>query len=152
MSPGKRKFDVHQEITNRIVAAIETAGVLRLPRIRSAGGSMRRPGTSPRPSPTTASASSRCGWRRIPSLDMICMPERRRFTGTETATPAEGFYSTPCHELVHRSGAKHRLARDLTGRFGTESHAMEELVAELGAPPLRRSPHHAGTACPARAS
>lgn len=64
---------------------------------------------------------------------MICMPERRRFTGTEIATPAKGFYSTPCHELVHWSGAKHRLPRDLTGRFGTESCAMEELVAELGA-------------------
>ena len=37
------KFDVHQEITNRIVAAIETAGEFRLPWIRSKGGSMRRP-------------------------------------------------------------------------------------------------------------
>ena len=64
---------------------------------------------------------------------MIRMPERRRFTGTDTTTPAEGFYSTLCHELVHWSGAKHRLDRDLTGRFGSESYAMEELVAELGA-------------------
>ena len=37
------KFDVHQEITNRIVAAIETAGEFRLPWIRNKGGSMRRP-------------------------------------------------------------------------------------------------------------
>jgi len=69
----------------------------------------------------------------IPSSDMIRMPERRRFTGTDTTTPAEGFYSTLCHELVHWSGAKHRLDRDLTGRFGSESYAVEELVAELGA-------------------
>lgn len=69
----------------------------------------------------------------IPSLDIIRMPERRRFTGTETTTPAEGFYSTLCHELVHWSGAKHRLDRDLSGRFGNEAYAVEELVAELGA-------------------
>ncbi|MCK0149533.1 zincin-like metallopeptidase domain-containing protein [Marivita sp. S6314] len=69
----------------------------------------------------------------IPSLDVIRMPERRRFTGTETTTPAEGFYSTLAHELVHWSGAEKRLARDLSGRFGDESYAMEELIAELGA-------------------
>ncbi|NBB81762.1 MAG: hypothetical protein GVY36_20380 [Verrucomicrobia bacterium] len=39
----------------------------------------------------------------IPSLDVIRMPERRRFTGTETTTPAEGFYSTLAHELVHNA-------------------------------------------------
>ena len=61
------------------------------------------------------------------------MPERRRFTCTESKTPAEGFYSTLCHELVHYSGANHRLDRDLIGPFGSESYAMEELVAELGA-------------------
>ena len=60
------------------------------------------------------------------------MPERRRFTGTDTTTPAEGFYSTLCHELVHWSGVKARLDRDLSGRFGDDAYAMEELVAELG--------------------
>jgi len=69
----------------------------------------------------------------IPSADIIRTPERRRFTGTQTTTPAEGFHSTLCHELVHWSGAKQRLDRDMTGRFGTESYAVEELVAELGA-------------------
>ena len=69
----------------------------------------------------------------IPSLDEIHMPERRRFTGTETISAAESFYATLCHELVHWSGAKPRLDRDLSGRFGSESYAMEELVAELGA-------------------
>ena len=69
----------------------------------------------------------------IPSRDIIRMPERRRFTGTEKTSAAEGFYSTLCHELTHWSGAKHRLDRDMTGRFGTEAYAIEELVAELGA-------------------
>jgi antirestriction protein ArdC len=43
------------------------------------------------------------------------------------------YYSVLLHESVHWSGAKHRLHRDLSSRFGTESYAMEELVAELGA-------------------
>lgn len=34
---------------------------------------------------------------------------------------------------MHWSGAKHRLDRDLAGRFGSESYAAEELIAELGA-------------------
>ena len=60
------------------------------------------------------------------------MPERLRFTGTEMISAAEGFYATLCHELGHRAGAKSRLARDLTGRFGNEAYAIEEMVAELG--------------------
>ena len=69
----------------------------------------------------------------IPSQDVIQMPERRRFTGTVTTTPAEAFYSTLFHELVHWSGDKARLDRDLSGRFGDEAYAVEELIAELGA-------------------
>lgn len=69
----------------------------------------------------------------VPATDTIQMPERRRFTGTDTSSPAEAFYSTLCHELVHWSGSKSRLERDLSTRFGGEAYAMEELVAELGA-------------------
>ena len=43
------------------------------------------------------------------------------------------YYSVLSHEATHWSGAPSRLARDLKGRFGTESYAFEELVAELGA-------------------
>jgi antirestriction protein ArdC len=240
-----QKFDVHQEITDRIVAALETAGEFKLPWIRNKGGSMKRPVNIASAKPyngvnivslwVAAQASDYpsnlwgtyrqwqergCQVRRgeksslivfykklefeqtnddtgeaeaaerlmarassvfnaaqvdgfkletdtplpdkptfdpiaaaeafakatgakieeagdmacyIPSADLIRIPTRRRFTGTETTTPAEGFYSTLCHELVHWSGAKPRLDRDLTGRFGSESYAVEELVAELGA-------------------
>lgn len=244
--PATKKFDVHQEITDRIVAAIETAGEFRLPWIRDRGGSMRRPvniasakpyngvnivslwvsalasdypshlwGTyrqwqergaqvrrgeksslvvfykqlefeqrneetgeteaterlmarashvfnadqvdgfeidkaeTPLPNEpifdpieraerfvrATGATIEEGGDRAfyVPSTDIIRMPDRKRFTSTETTTPAEAFYSTLCHELVHFSGAKHRLDRDLTGRFGSESYAVEELVAELGA-------------------
>lgn len=241
-----QKFDVHQEITNRIVDALESAGEFSLPWIRNKGGSSRRPvniasgnpyngvnivslwvaaqiqdypshlwgtyrqwqargaqvrrgeksslvvfyktlsveetneqtgeseqserfmarasfvfnaaqvegldlATEEQPLPDApvfdpiarAEAFARATGARIeeggdracyiPSADMIRMPERRRFTGTATTSPAEGFYSTLCHELVHWSGAPNRLDRNLVGRFNAESYAMEELVAELGA-------------------
>ena len=35
------------------------------------------------------------------------------------------------HEAAHASGAAHRLNRDLTGSFGSESYAKEELRAEI---------------------
>lgn len=241
---AKPKKDYHQEITNRIVNALETAGEFRLPWIKNRAGSMQRPvnvatkqhyngvnvvslwvealsaeypsnvwgtykqwkdagaqvrkdqhgslivfyNTKDVERTDEATGETECGKQRItkfstvfnaaqvegfqsepidipdqplfdpikraeafaaatgatineggdmacfvPSLDIIRMPERRRFTGTETTTAAEAFYSTLCHELVHWSGAKSRLERDLQGRFGSESYAMEELVAELGA-------------------
>jgi antirestriction protein ArdC len=34
---------------------------------------------------------------------------------------------------VHWTAPAHRCNRDLSGRFGSEAYAMEELVAELGA-------------------
>lgn len=67
------------------------------------------------------------------SKDLIVMPERGLFTGTTTINPTEAYYSTLFHELTHWTGNHKRCDRDLTGRFGSESYAMEELVAELGA-------------------
>lgn len=63
----------------------------------------------------------------VPSLDEIRMPPMAAFHSTT------GYMSTLAHELVHWTGAKSRLDRDLTGRFKTASYAAEELVAELGA-------------------
>ncbi|MET4689492.1 antirestriction protein ArdC [Sinorhizobium fredii] len=62
-----------------------------------------------------------------PTADDILLPDRARFVDEVH------LYSTLLHEMTHWSGAKHRLDRDLSGRFGTESYAMEELVAELSA-------------------
>jgi antirestriction protein ArdC len=61
-----------------------------------------------------------------PSGDYIGMPARSSFD------PADRYYGTLAHELVHHSGAPHRLARDLSGRFGSQAYAVEELVAEIG--------------------
>lgn len=63
----------------------------------------------------------------IPSHDKIIMPALSQFERPSA------YYSTLYHELAHWTGAKDRLARDLTGRFGSEAYAVEELIAELSA-------------------
>lgn len=63
----------------------------------------------------------------VPSKDFISIPAFAQFKGQPQ------FYSTAFHELTHWTGAKHRLDRDFSGRFGTQAYAAEELVAELGA-------------------
>lgn len=76
-----------------------------------------------------------------PATDTIHLPPRTAFR-TPTA-----YAGTLAHELTHWTGAPHRLARDLTGRFGARAYAAEELVAELGAAfiladlGLARTPH-----------
>lgn len=62
-----------------------------------------------------------------PGLDIIEIPPIDKFqTGML-------YYSTLFHELVHSTGAPHRLNRCLHGKFGSKNYAKEELVAELGA-------------------
>ena len=60
-----------------------------------------------------------------PSTDSIHLPVREAFR------TQEGFYSTALHELSHWTGHDSRLARPLTGGFGTKDYAKEELVAEI---------------------
>ncbi|MEB8265684.1 ArdC family protein [Klebsiella grimontii] len=61
-----------------------------------------------------------------PSTDEIRLPERCLFAD------AANFYATSLHELIHWSGAKSRLNREMKGKFGSEGYAFEELIAELG--------------------
>ncbi|MGY0485482.1 hypothetical protein HUK83_01470 [Endobacter medicaginis] len=61
-----------------------------------------------------------------PASDHIQLPMRGAFHD------AYGLASTAAHELLHWSGARHRLARDLSGTFGSASYAFEEMIAELG--------------------
>jgi len=62
-----------------------------------------------------------------PSEDSIHLPNKTDFK-TES-----DYYATALHELVHWSGAKHRLDRTKGKRFADSAYAFEELVAELGA-------------------
>lgn len=65
--------------------------------------------------------------------DHIQMPDEGLFTGTGTMSRSESYYAVLVHELVHWSGAKHRLDRQMGRRFGDAAYAAEELVAEIGA-------------------
>ena len=78
--------------------------------------------------------------------DHIQMPPHAAFGSPE------GFAATMLHELGHWTGAKHRLARDMTGRFGSASYAAEEprveiasalMCTELGLP--CKIPNHASS-------
>jgi antirestriction protein ArdC len=57
------------------------------------------------------------------------MPKKKSFKSIES------YYGTLYHELVHSTGAEKRLGRktitDMV-TFGSESYAMEELIAEMG--------------------
>ena len=56
----------------------------------------------------------------------IGMPELGQFR-----TP-EHYYSVFAHEITHSTGNVNRLKRDMSGRFGDQAYAFEELIAELG--------------------
>src|SRR5947207_1162819 len=62
-----------------------------------------------------------------PVGDYVTLPDLSAFE------KASDYYATSAHEHAHWSGHASRLARDLTGRFGTDAYALEELVAELAA-------------------
>ncbi|HEX6039511.1 ArdC family protein [Longimicrobium sp.] len=62
-----------------------------------------------------------------PGRDEIYMPPLADFV------TREAYYSTELHELTHWTGHGSRMNRDLSGGFGSESYAREELVAEMGA-------------------
>ena len=59
------------------------------------------------------------------TTDEIHLPERDRFVDLPE------FYSTALHEVGHSTGHEKRLNRDLSGEFGSEKYAEEELRAEI---------------------
>lgn len=61
------------------------------------------------------------------TADTIHLPALAQFD------TAPHYYGTAAHEHVHWTGHADRLHRDLSGRFGSDAYAAEELVAELGA-------------------
>jgi len=60
-----------------------------------------------------------------PSTDSITLPPFEAFQD------AASYYSTSLHEHAHWTGHESRLGRDLSGWFGNEDYAFEELVAEM---------------------
>lgn len=62
-----------------------------------------------------------------PKDDYIQLPPFEAFRD------AVAYYATLAHESTHWTGHGSRMDRDLSGRFGDEAYAAEELIAELGA-------------------
>ena len=60
-----------------------------------------------------------------PSADTVFMPQFTSFRD------AASFYGVWLHKNGHASGAKHRLDRDLSGRFGSAAYAAEECCVEI---------------------
>lgn len=61
-----------------------------------------------------------------PTFDFISRPKKERFQSQGD------YYCTLFHEMTHWTGHHSRLNRDFKGRFGDESYAFEELIAEMG--------------------
>lgn len=59
-----------------------------------------------------------------PGSDFIQLPSREQFTSME------GFITTLTHEMTHSTAPV--FGRDMSGHFGSDSYAYEELIAELG--------------------
>lgn len=62
----------------------------------------------------------------VPALDYVQVPPQPAFF------QQIDYYRTALHELTHWTGHASRLARDLSGRFGSDKYAREELAAEMG--------------------
>ncbi|MDX8457231.1 ArdC family protein [Mesorhizobium humile] len=63
----------------------------------------------------------------MPSADFVQLPPQPAFF------EQINYYRTCFHELGHWTGHPTRLARDLSGSFGSKAYAREELVAEITA-------------------
>lgn len=62
----------------------------------------------------------------IPRDDIVNVPNRDDFKSSNH------FYSVLYHELIHSTGHKDRVDRELKGRYDNSSYSEEEIVAELG--------------------
>ena len=64
----------------------------------------------------------------IPSLDEVRMPDMKYFVNSSA------YYAALYHEVIHSTGAKHRLNRFEADHHSNEAkYSKEELVAEIGA-------------------
>lgn len=60
-----------------------------------------------------------------PSEDIVHLPDPSAFVSNYA------YNATALHELAHSTGAANRLNRNISGFFGSEDYAFEELVAEM---------------------
>ncbi|GHD20999.1 ArdC family protein [Tianweitania populi] len=118
---GYTVFNVEQieNLPDRFKSPVEDAAVEPLPVLENVETFIKRTGA------LVSYGGTKACYR--PALDDILIPDRNRFISEVH------LYSTALHELGHWTGAKSRLDRDLSGRFGKEAYAIEELCAEMTA-------------------
>lgn len=68
-----------------------------------------------------------------PDIDRITMPMQEAFQPRLEVSGLQYYVGTLVHEHVHATGSRSRLARNMSGKFGSPSYAKEELIAEFGA-------------------
>lgn len=67
----------------------------------------------------------------VRDADLIKMPDVGLFHG-DVEQRREAFYATLAHEMIHWTGAPHRLNREKGKTFGDAVYAFEELIADAG--------------------
>lgn len=71
-----------------------------------------------------------------PSDDKIVVPLIQQFNDSQN------YYATAFHEMIHSTGHKSRLDRQMgTAHFGSKDYGQEELVAEIGSSILCNKQH-----------
>ena len=89
------------------------------------------PGGGPKPSILSSAIARRSfgsaaiAPSTVPSTDHISLPPESAFKSPQD------WASVALHEMSHWAASPDRLNRDLSGRFGSEAYAREELVAVL---------------------
>lgn len=69
-----------------------------------------------------------------PTADWVGMPDMDTFRPMGESDATQTYYGTLMHELTHWTGHRSRKDRfEMFTRFGDESYAFEELIAEMGA-------------------
>lgn len=67
-----------------------------------------------------------CKAAYLPQSDTVTVPPPDQFVSSEA------YYAALFHEMVHSTGVKERLNRDMGKTYASGAHSREELVAEIG--------------------
>jgi antirestriction protein ArdC len=133
-----KEVDHHGEETEREIPYLKAYSVFNVEQIEGLPSKFTQVPTAPKPAQRIESAEAffaatgatiRHGGNRAyyaPGLDLIQMPQRECFRD------AESYCATVAHELTHWTSHPSRLSREHGKRFGDETYAAEELIAEMG--------------------
>ena len=116
-------------------AFVHPGRTVRRPAGQRVRPSCARPGTAENPARRGADRQVRGNYRHPTGTRRFITraPTTSRYHRCGRFGSPTDYYATMLHELAHWTGHESRLHRDLSGRFGSQPYAREELVAEMGA-------------------